>query len=326
MKWTVVKAGASRSIKQSAGDDLLLRGEQGLCSVCILYMFWWRCGLCWGIFLKHEMIITLRVEGKKWLGLANWNLWLSLHFISIKSFSFFAVITPHSRSNPWITLCLFPPRRTPRSSSAKDVSKPPAPLPPSFSRIIPCRPLQLCCPSVLSPRTQIKMAPSFFHQIQGVYMRALLVRGVTGVLCNQIDLCRAHQTDEPGRSAPGLNSMHDTLICHALARTCPPAKTLSWLPSWLAPYSLSSLEGKTQAQNGCHCTVLWISEDGCALMSRRKKGLKSALYVPEELKNIFIRRSHTSDPSCKSLVSVWRGQNLFLCILFTIILPVIFFY
>lgn len=39
-------------------------------------------------------------------------------------------------------------------------------------------------------------------------------------------------------------------------------------------------------------------------MSRRKKGLKSALYVPEELKNIFIRRSHISDPSCKWLVSV----------------------
>lgn len=47
--------------------------------------------------------------------------------------------------------------------------------PPPFSHIIPCRPLQLCCPSVLSPRTQIKMAPSFLHRIQGVYMRALLV-------------------------------------------------------------------------------------------------------------------------------------------------------
>lgn len=234
--------------------------------------------------------------GKKWLGLANWNLWLSLHFISIKSFSFFAVITPHSRSNPWITLCLFSP-------AAIRLSPPPPRMFQSPPPILYPATLAVHLSSHLGPKS--KWLPASFAGSR-VYTWGHCWLGVRGVLCNQIDLCRAHQTDEPGRSTPGLNSMHDTLICHALACTCPPAKTLSWLPSRLAPYSLSSLEGKTQAQNGCHChcTVLWISEDGCALMSRRKKALKSALYVPEELKNIFIRRTVTSDPSCKWLLSV----------------------
>lgn len=39
MKWTVVKATASLSIKQSEGDDLLSQEEQGLYCVCILYVF-----------------------------------------------------------------------------------------------------------------------------------------------------------------------------------------------------------------------------------------------------------------------------------------------
>lgn len=66
MKWTVVKASASLSIKQSGGDDLLLQGEQGLCSVCILYVFWWSCGPYRGVFLKREIMIILRLGWSGW--------------------------------------------------------------------------------------------------------------------------------------------------------------------------------------------------------------------------------------------------------------------
>lgn len=84
MKWTVVKASASPSIKQSGGDDLLSQEEQGLCSVCILYVFWWSCGPYRGGFLKHEIII-LRVVEKRRLKLTNWNFWLFYWVSSISS-------------------------------------------------------------------------------------------------------------------------------------------------------------------------------------------------------------------------------------------------
>lgn len=119
MKWTVVKAGVLLSIKESAGDDLLLRGEQGLCSVCILYMFRWRCGLCWGIFLKHEMIITLRVEGKSGWG-SQIETCDSRRILSLSSPSHFSLsllltheATPESRSvcfPPAVRLSPPPPR------------------------------------------------------------------------------------------------------------------------------------------------------------------------------------------------------------------------
>lgn len=142
--------------------------------------------------------------GKKWLGLANWNLWLSLHFISIKSSAFFAVITPHSRSNSWITLCLFPLHPT---------------------HIIPYRPVQLCCPSVLSPRAQIKMAPSFFHQIQGVYVRALLVREGSFVIkltCAVLTKQMSQTGLRPGSTVCMTHSfvMHWP-VCVLLPKRCP---------------------------------------------------------------------------------------------------------
>lgn len=58
--------------------------------------------------------------------------------------------------------------------------------------------------------------------------------------------------DELARGLLGLNSMHDTLICHVLARTSTAAKSLSWHHSQHSPYSLStSTQEETQAQNGC---------------------------------------------------------------------------
>lgn len=61
-----------------------------------------------------------------------------------------------------------------------------------------------------------------------------------GGLCSGIDLWCVHQTDEAHRSLPGRNTMHDTLICHALASKSPAAKPSSWLPAQLCTYSLSS--------------------------------------------------------------------------------------
>lgn len=60
------------------------------------------------------------------------------------------------------------------------------------------------------------------------------------VPCRPTDSCRSHQTEEPDGSLPERNNERDTLVCHALARAPPPAKTLSWLPSRLSPYSLST--------------------------------------------------------------------------------------
>lgn len=130
MKWTVVKASASPSIKQSGGDDLLSQEEQGLCSVCILYVFWWSCGPYRGGFLKHEIII-LRVVEKRRLKLTNWNFWLALFHFFFVAINFLTVFP---------RLPIFPPvyhdvsRRLSHSHSS--YLSPHHPLHPSFLRLL----------------------------------------------------------------------------------------------------------------------------------------------------------------------------------------------
>lgn len=218
------------------------RENRGSFSVCILYVFWWSCGPYWRVFLKHELIIISTVR-KKWLKLRNWNFWISLNFPSIRSaesFPFFGVISSPSLRHHvlvHITPCLFPPQCH-SLLLCQDVSQHLASFLvylflPYFS-ITPSHP------------SFHPLSPSF---LLGAKSRQLPLPSLDtggglkqqrGGLCSQIDLCRVHQTDEPGRSLPGLNSMHDTLICHALAGMSTPAKTLSWLPSQLSPYSLST--------------------------------------------------------------------------------------
>lgn len=247
MKWTVVKASALLSIKQSGGDDLLSQGEQGLCSVCILHVLWWSCGLYPGVFLKQEIIITPRVA-KKWSKITNWNFWHSLHFPSPPlhpsiCFPSFLVVNSNNlliHIIHWFTFCLSSPaapvslsfsaeKEEVASHSISSFHNSPSPLAPSLSS-----------PQSLSPpwnKWQDSLLPFPERGEVGVEQQQQQQRGG---LCSQIDLCHVHQMDEPGRSQPGLNSMHDTLICHALACTSSPAKTLSWLPSQLSPYSLST--------------------------------------------------------------------------------------
>lgn len=77
--------------------------------------------------------------------------------------------------------------------------------------------------------------------------------GAGGRECwSEIDLCHAHLTDEPARGLLGLNSIHDTLICHVLACTC----------TVLAPIPILSLLSQHLDSGGNTCTK-WLTLSQC---------------------------------------------------------------
>lgn len=276
MKWTVVKASASLSIKQSGGDDLLSQGEQGLCSVCILYVFWWSCGPYRGVFLKNEIIITLRVGER-----SGWSLQIETSdsrcippppppFILFSlSRCLLSLIVSHVLVLPFctrsFTFCLFSPRWPSLSPplSARMLHGPSL-HPASPSRVSPS-PLAPFLPSPRSlspPWSQIMTAPPPPPDTGGVEAGGQR----RGGLCSQIDLCSVHQRMSPGRSLPRLNSMRDTLICHALACMATPAKTPSWRPSQLPPYSLNTRAWGEKNRHKMAATVTalfseWVKEE-----------------------------------------------------------------
>lgn len=207
-------------------------GEPRLCSLCICYMLGWRRGLHWGIFLKHEMVIALRLvcvwEAEE---AANWN----FVFASIDSSRRLVVVAPHSQSLPRITILSVP--------------RLPPPLTPSPSNFF-----FSFFTALTSKWRQIPTPPSSGRV--PLLALALLLRFV---LTNQSDWCRPHSNRRaaqvPALAPPRAWDTH--LSCAGLRVSSCQSAVLATGParSWFTPLSWG--EGRW-AQNGClrHCTVL----------------------------------------------------------------------
>lgn len=245
MKWTVVKASASLSIKQSRGDDLFSQIEQGLCSVCILYVFWWSCGPYQGVTWNHNN----NQSGEK----SSWRLRIvtsDSHYILL---CFFFLYDIHTVSRVFfmsfhflIHILFIFPCWPPLSSSVRIFHN--LSLPSHFALLFSYFPIIPCTlpsiPSVplssLEPNQESSLL--LFPDAGGRGGRGggWERSSSEGVFVVKLTCAVFTKRMSPGRDLPRLNGMHDTLICHALACMSTPAKTLSWLPSQLSPYSLST--------------------------------------------------------------------------------------